>query len=341
MRFSFFRIRFISVVCCSCLAACSGDDRQVYVIDGQTMGTSYKVKLVSQDLLTSEEDSLRSIVQERLNEVDELMSTYKDSSDVSRINRGLIGVDIQVSALTTQVLLESVSLGEMTGGRFDVTIGPLIDLWGFGSKLTTAQMPAKSEIDAALARIGLDSLMVEVKNNTVKKLGDIEVDLSAIAKGFGVDRVSEALLSLGYLNFLIEVGGEIFVSGVNIQGKQWVLGIEEPDFEGRKAYTTVSIKTGALATSGDYRNYKEVSGQRYSHTIDPVTGYPVSHRLASVSVLSPRCSMSDALATALMVMGEVEGYKFALENKVDAYFIFREGDGFATKSTGQFSQLIN
>lgn len=325
----------------SLLAACSQPTSEIFTLEGRTMGTSYSVKIVSLTLSTTQKKQSEHGVRSELDEVNRLMSSYILDSDVMRFNLADIGDQINISPLTTTVLKESLALHKMTRGKFDISLSPLVELWGFGTNEVTNTRPSAKAVKSALSHVNIQGVGVDENNNQLTKLRDIRLDLSAIAKGFAVDRVAEFLKSMGFHDFLVEVGGELRVSGLNLQGKPWVLGIETPDFPGRKAYNTLSLSTGSLATSGDYRNYFESNGRRYSHTIDPTTGYPVDHHLASVSVISEKCSTADALATALMVMGEVEGHKFALQNQIDAFFIYREGDLFLSKTSGRFDEFLN
>jgi len=306
------------------------------------MGTMFNVKVVFDEPKSENRIlELQNGTQDALDQVDRLMSTYKKNSEVSQINRLEIDKPLKVSDQTIEVLSFSQAISEQTFGYFDITVAPLIDLWGFGSGEITDKKPDQHDIESALNSLGWKSLSIARETSTLSKNKAVQIDLSAIAKGYAVDQVADYLNSQAIVNYMIEVGGELVVAGVNPNSAPWRLGIEQPDFGGRKAYTSVMLNKGGLATSGDYRNYFEQDGTRYSHTIDPRTGYPVKHKLASVSVIAQTCMEADALATALMVMGEVKGYQFALAQGISAYFIYREGAEFVSKSTPEFERFLN
>ncbi|MFT6345323.1 MAG: thiamine biosynthesis lipoprotein [Paraglaciecola sp.] len=323
-----------------CLASCSSDAPNEYLIQGESMGTTYNVKIVFNHSKSSDELELyRGEIKKALHQVDVLMSTYRADSEVSILNNTPEGQSIPLSAQTYEVLSAAYNISRLTDGSFDMTVGPLVNLWGFGPKYEQDKVPSSEEVLSVKSNVNWRA--IKLKDGQVKKSQNVSVDLSAIAKGYAVDQVALSLKYLKVDNFLIEVGGEISVFGLNSRNEPWVLGIEQPNIFGREAYTTISLDNNSLATSGDYRNYFEKDGKRYSHTIDPTTGYPVSHRLASVSVIAGSCMESDALATALMVMGEERGYQFALKEGINAYFIYRENEGFKTKYTPGFKLYLN
>lgn len=322
------------------LSSCSSSDFFLYKLHGSTMGTTYHVKLVFAEAHSNAQVmEFKAKIQRSLDKIDELMSTYKPDSEISRFNRLKVGGGLTVSPETNEVITSAQKITSLSAGLFDVTVGPLIELWGFGSKTGKLIPPTQSQIDIIAQSIGSDHF--ELINGNLKKLKPSQMDLSAIAKGYAVDQVAVMLDKLGAPNYLIEVGGEIRAKGLNQYGKVWVLGIEQPDFLGRKAYTSLNLKNASMATSGDYRNFFEYEGKRYSHTINPKTFYPVQHQLSSVTVVSDSCMISDALATALMIMGEEKGYEFAVQNKIMAFFIFRVSEGFRSKSTPSFAALLN
>jgi len=305
------------------------------------MGTNYNVTLVFNEPKSSIYlEGVHQRVEVELQLVDSLMSTYKPFSDVSQFNN--LGVDqaIEISIDTLKVISFAKRLNKLTDGYFDITVGPLVDLWGFGAKSKSlAQVPSHNDVSQVATLVGSDNFLL--KDNALIKSAAVNIDLSALAKGYAVDKVSEALLEVGVRNSLVEVGGEVNGQGVNFRGVPWILGIELPSALGRKAHSTLNLIDMSLATSGDYRNFYEYEGQKYSHTIDPKTARPVRHKLASVSVLSESCMKSDALATALMAMGEVKGYEFATSQGVSAFFIYRKDNGFSSKSSGDFDQYLN
>jgi thiamine biosynthesis lipoprotein len=322
------------------LVSCTTESPYEYLVRGETMGTTYNVKMVFDKLKSSDElNNYQVAIEKSLDSVDRLMSTYRSDSEVSILNNAPLGQAASVSSQTYNVLYASQIISRLTDGSFDITIGPLVDLWGFGPKYKPDIVPNKEDILAAKSLVNWQA--INLNDGLVAKTQNVRVDLSAIAKGYAVDQVALSLKNLNVSNFLVEVGGEISAYGINQHKIAWVLGIEQPNISGRKAYTTVSLKNASLATSGDYRNYYEQDGKRYSHTIDPETGNPVTHRLASVSVISDSCMESDALATALMVMGEEKGYQFALKENINAYFIYRENELFKTIYTPGFEPYLN
>jgi thiamine biosynthesis lipoprotein len=231
-----------------------------------------------------------------------------------------------------------MDIGVVTHGAFDVTVGPLVDAWGFGpdKRMVAPSAEALAEI---LPIIGSDKIEISEAGLT-KAHPDLSIDLSAIAKGYAVDLIVDRLQGIGANNVLMEVGGEIVARGKSPSGHVWRLGIETPSATGREVFEVVGLSDEAMATSGDYRNFYEVDGARVSHLIDPRTAQPIAHRLASVTVITERCSTADAWATALSVLGEDEGLKLAEAQGLKAYFIVRDADGtFSTRSTSTFQSL--
>jgi len=335
-----FKRILVSFVFCLSITSCTSESSYEYLVRGETMGTTYSVKMVFAQIQSSVELAVyESKIESVLERVDYLMSTYREDSEVSILNNLKENQSLSLSSQTYEVLLSSQELSKLTNGFFDITVGPLVNLWGFGPDFRLDSVPNDENILAVKERVNWKA--ISLSEGAVTKSQSVYVDLSAIAKGYAVDSVAKLLKLLKVNNFLVEVGGEISVLGLNKFGKAWILGIEQPNTVGRKAYTTISLTENSLATSGDYRNYFEKDGRRYSHTINPKTGYPVEHNLASVSVIANTCMESDALATALMAMGEVEGYQFALKQGINAYFIYREGDQFKTVYTPGFKPFLN
>ena len=317
-----------------------GETPVVVGIEGPTMGTSYMVRLVDPPAGLDEEGLARE-VDTILERIDARMSTYDPDSELSRINRAAGKKWIEVSAETAHVVAEGLRIAEMTAGAFDVTVGPLVNLWGFGPQGRPERIPPDEAIEAALARTG--PAMVEVRRDppAVRKAHDeVFVDLGGIAKGYGVDAVAERLDALGAANYLIDVGGEIRARGVNPRGRPWQIGIETPVPGQAGVERVVAPGTMALATSGDYRNFFEEDGVRFSHLIDPRTGWPVAHRLASATVLAPTCAEADALATALMVLGPEDSLALAEQHDWAVLLLVAVGDEFEVKTTPQFEPFL-
>ena len=299
------------------------------------MGTTYIVKLAPVGPIDdSALDQLRSAIDAAITDVDRAMSTYRPDSELSQFNAARADESVELSAATLQVFHAAAEIGELTNGALDPTVGPLVNAWGFGPG--ERRDLSDSEIEELRAQTGWDKLAISSLG--VTKLSDrVACDLSAIAKGYAVDCVSETLLGLGQPNHMVEIGGEIRASGLNSEGRTWRIAIEKPETPGG-IQRTVSLDNLSMATSGDYRNYYEKEGVRLSHTIDPRTGRPVAHRLASVAVVEPACMRADGFATALMVLGEDEGYAIAQRLELAALFIVRTDEGFEERPTPAFTK---
>ena len=304
------------------------------VIHGSTMGTTYNVKIVG----NVDADSMRQQIDVRLQRINDLMSTYLGNSELSQFNKTAPGEVVKLSDETVQVLLMARKIFEMSGGKFDVTVGPLVNLWGFGPELGDQIVPGKEEIKAAMSQVGMKRLKLE--NGTVVKTAETYVDLSAIAKGFGVDEIASLLESKGFENYLVEIGGELRASGLNDRRKPWKIAVERPDVFQRVPYKTIDLVDMGMATSGDYRNYFEVDGKRYSHAIDPTTGYPITHNVASVTVLAKETAMADGLATAINVMGAESGLALAEDYNLAVLVIVKTENGFSEKYSPAFERYL-
>ncbi|MDH3692801.1 MAG: FAD:protein FMN transferase [Gammaproteobacteria bacterium] len=326
------------------LAVCNSlfaDERTRF--QGATMGTTYEVKIV--DLSEQiDAEALGGEIETELERVNGLMSTYLVDSELSRFNTSDSTDWITVSDDTRIVIDEALGVSRFTNGAFDVTAGPLVNLWGFGPGESSSVVPSDELIQLAKASVGYRRLHTNASFSAVKKdHPDIYIDLSAIAKGYAVDKVAELLESMGIGNYLVEVGGELRASGVNQKHRNWTIAIEKPLPQQQAVQRLVRLKDAAIATSGDYRDFFEHDGRMYSHTIDPRTGRPVDHQLASVAVISDSTMFADAMATALMVLGPIQGFELAERERIAALFIVREqGNGFKERITQAFAPyLIN
>ncbi len=309
-------------------------------LNGPTMGTTWTVKVVDVASRISA-DQLQGGIQASLDNVNALMSTYQADSELSRFNRSEPGDWFEVSQATWFVVKRAQQTSKLSGGSFDVTVGPLVNLWGFGPPGQAAEVPTQEQISETLARVGFQYLSVsEGAPYALKKLRPVYVDLSAIAKGFAVDQVAEYLETLQIDNYMVEVGGEVRVKGHNRRGTGWRIAIESPLTDRRTVQRTILPTNMGIATSGDYRNYFELEGTRYSHTIDPATGYPVSHNLVSVTVLMPTATDADALATAFDVMGAERALVLAEQEKIPVFLIVREEKGFNERYSSAFSPYL-
>ena len=307
------------------------------MVQGEALGTTWALKVVESP--TEERTAeLRRIVGAALADVDEAMSTYRPDSELMRLNEAEGVEPFALSDALSVVMAEALDIGAASDGAFDVTVGPLVNAWGFGAD-KHSNVPSNEVMRGLRERVGLDKVEMTEAGLT-KAHPELFIDLSAIAKGHAVDRVVQELEQAGVENLLMEVGGEIVARGVNPNGDAWRLGIETPIEVGRTVFHAVPLNNRAMATSGDYRQFYEVDGKRVSHLIDPRTGAPIEHRLASVTVVAPRCSSADGWATALSVLGEREGLTRAGDQGIAAYFIIRDPDGsFRTESTPQFDAL--
>lgn len=304
---------------------------------GPTMGTTYTVKYITTaDSLSRSE--LKAQVDGVLLHVNKLMSTYDPTSELSEFNKQPAGTTIEASSDLAYVLDEALKISEQSGGKYDVTVGPLVNLWGFGPGKHNDEVPSEKAIETAKEKVGYHHLIVDGKNIT--KTNDVYVDLSSIAKGFGVDQVARTLKEAGVSSYLVEVGGEIIVAGHKVDGSPWQVGIESPAGGHNIAQRVIAADNVAIATSGDYRNYFEKGGVRYSHTIDPTSGRPITHRLVSVTVIDSNTMRADGLATAITVLGPVKGLEFAQEFNIAAYMLVKEDTGFVEQYSDSFKPYL-
>lgn len=288
------------------------------------MGTTYSVKYrhgpdaPPLQVIQTEVDAL-------LTGINQTMSTYDPESELSRVNRMRTTDWVPVSASLLAVLKTALEIGAQSEGAFDITVGPLVDLWGFGPGFHPDRIPLEADIAAARARGGPDKLTLG-ETAIRKHRPDVFLDLSGIAKGYGVDRIGELLTAHGIEHYMVEIGGEVRVRGLNASDTPWRIAIEKPLPGERSIQGVLGLSDIALATSGDYRNFFEIAGRRYSHTIDPATGRPVDHHLVSVTVLADTSMRADAWATAFMVLGPERGMTIAERIGLPVLFII-ERDG--------------
>lgn len=312
----------------------------VATIEGQTMGTTYHIRAVTGPEGPQRLLKLQEKVDELLAEVNRQMSTYDPDSELSRFNKSPAGEWFPVSSQLIEVVQAAQQISDATDGAFDVTVGPAVNLWRFGPDKKRKEFPTDDEIDQASKLVGYQQVEIQSDPPALRKAqDDVYVDLSAIAKGYGVDVVFELIQQEGFTDFMVEIGGEVRATGLKPNGEPWLIGIETPADDVRKYDLIVGLRDKTLATSGDYRNFFKHEGQRYSHTINPKTGRPVEHDLASVSVLFENCMLADGYATAFLVLGPVEGYNFAQEHDMAVFFQMRKEDGTVeTKATTAWQQ---
>jgi len=307
-------------------------------ITGSTMGgIAYKAVVVC-DPNEAEATALKTAVVESLDRVNNLMSTYKPDSDVSRFNRSQSTAWVEVDAETAAVVARAIEISQQTVGAFDITVGPAVDAWKFGPDKSEFLPPSEQRIAELQKIVGYKRLTVRGSQPGLKKsLPGVQIDLSAIAKGYAVDRVAGAIGELGYNRYMVEVGGEVVTAGKRANGGPWVVGVEHPDQQ-KKAMVLekVELEDQAVATSGDYRNFYKYEGKKYSHTIDPKTCRPVNHELSVASIFAPDCMTADALATAAMVMGSAAAHQFAQDNDLPLLTYERAGNRIIRALTGKY-----
>ena len=310
-------------------------------LSGITMGTTYNIKVKSR-IPENIQDGIRIDVAGILENLDNRMSTYIPESELTQINRNNITSRQIISDDLYRVIAEALYVSRLTDGAFDITIGPLVNLWGFGPMEKDIAIPPNEAIKAELVKTGFKNLDLQPESRSLlKKIPGLYIDLSGIAKGYAVDKVAEYLDNSGYTDYMVEIGGEIRAAGLNASQQPWNIGIEKPVPGIRSVQRAVPLRNMAMATSGDYRNFFEIDGIRYSHTIDPRTGTPVHHNLISVTVLNPSASIADALATGLLVLGPVAADKVAQEHNIAAYFMVRNGEGFEESVTPAFKTYLD
>lgn len=311
----------------------------VHEIAGLTMGTTYTV-MIPGVLVPARLAAVRDTIEARLRTVNHLMSTYDSASELSRFNRHESLEPFAVSRQTLAVFRVARDVSERSEGAFDVTVGPLVDAWGFGPPGRPPTPPDEAVLRRLLERVGYERIVIDTLAGTLTKTHPhTAADLSGVAKGFGVDQVAEALDAMGFTAYMVEIGGEIRARGRKADGSPWRAGVELPGGQVRSVYRAVDLVDLAIATSGDYRNYYEIDGVRYVHLLDPRTGRPARHAGASVSVLHERTAVADAWATALSVLGPEQGWRLAEREGLAAYFLTRVGNELVGRGTSAFERL--
>jgi thiamine biosynthesis lipoprotein len=298
---------------------------------GNTMGTTYNIKIITSYF--DGMDGLKQEIDNRLDEINRSMSVYIKDSEISLLNQSPPSKPMAVSRDFLMVIKTAEKLYRQTEGSWDGTVGPLVNLWGFGTAGNSREVPPRQEIEKLLLNTGFDNIQIIENKYLSKKKTGISLDLGSIAKGYGVDQIAKLIQDKGIKNYLVEIGGEVYAEGYRKDGGKWRIGINKPE-KGTpfyQIYKIVSLYNKAMATSGDYRNFFEKNGKIYSHIIDPKTGYPVSNRVVSVSIIADSCTYADGLATAVMVMGPQKGIDLInrLEN-IEGLIIVMENDGRLT-----------
>ena len=320
------------------LCGCERAPREI-LLSGPAMGTTWTLRVIP-DAAGASTGDLHAMVTATLEEIDESMSGYRPDSAVSRFNASSSTQWVDVPASLVAVVDQSLRVGATTGGAFDITVAPLVALWGFGTGRPRGHPPSDDEVAAARALTGQQHLAARPDGHALRKsLPLLSLDLDGIAPGFAVDLIAERLEAAGIERYMIEVGGEVRARGRNAHAGPWRIGIERPDERGRSVARVLHLDAMAVSTSGDYRDFFEVDGMRYSHTLDPRSGRPASHNLAAVTVVRPTATEADALSTALMVLGPGEGFELAERNGWAALFVERTAEGLRPRETTAFRRL--
>lgn len=308
-----------------------------WFFEGSTMGTTYHITLVKVPQQVKE-IQIKQEIDKLLAEVNQQMSTYKKDSELSLFNQNQSTDWIPVSKALFTVIEEALRVSELSDGAFDVTVGPLVNLWGFGPKWSEEKVPSQEQINQAKQSVSYQYLSLQQNPLAVRKAKpDVYVDLSGIAKGYGVDVIADFIEKQGILNYLIEIGGELRTKGSNPQGEPWKVAVEKPIPNIRAAQTVIPVHDAGIATSGDYRNFFEMNGRRFSHIIDPKTGEPVQTNVVSATILdSKSCMTADAWAKVPIVMGAEKALALADRENIAMYLLIKEGEQFVSKSSRAF-----
>ena len=310
-------------------------------IHGRTMGTFYGVKVVGD--FPGGQQALQTQVDSLLKHYNDEISTYDPNSSLSKFNQQQTTAPFPVSQDMADIVISAVRVGQRTQGVLDVTVGPLVNLWGFGPDRRPVKIPTDAQITAARQRVGIQRLHVDVSADHAELRKDIPnmyVDLSTVGEGFGADKIADFLESRGVHNYLVEIAGASRSRGVNAKGEPWKLAIQKPTDELDEVQAIVKPDGRAISTSGSYRNYYELNGQRYSHIIDPSTGKPITHRLVSATVITPTALEADGLDTALMVMGPEKAMAFAKQQHLAVYLVIKTDKGFKAEYSETFKPYL-
>ena len=308
-------------------------------LSGETMGTTFGVSAIGSSIDSVE---LRQQIEDTFAKITDQMSTWDDDSEISRFNRYKQGDWFNISDEFVRVLQSSQQISLQTEGAFDVTVGGIVKLWGFGEFPRQQIVPETNRIAEALSYVGPSAVEINASTSSIRKIDPkTQLDLSGIAKGYAVDAVVNILEREGIENFLVEVGGEIRAAGRRLDGSTWRVAIEKPTSQSRSLQLILNLEDAALATSGDYLDYFEIDSKRYSHIIDPRTGWPPDNGVASVSVITESAMRADALATALIVLGTRKALSLAADNNLAVMVIEREGGDFRVFKSEAFEAMAS
>ena len=330
-----------AVIIGGCDSGTATSSRAATVLEGKTMGTFWRVSVPGID--GARADALRQKVQARLDADDMQLSTWKEDSALMRFNRSRSTHPWPVSEGMADIVTEALRVGEKTAGAMDITVGPLVNLWGFGPDKQPVNTPSSGQIAAAKARTGLQHLKVISTSSAQylqKDLPDLYVDLSTVGEGYAADHLARLMESEGLSRYLVSVGGALVSRGMNASGRPWRVAIQKPTDRENAVQAIVDINGHGISTSGSYRNYYELDGKRISHVIDPQTGAPIQHRLVSVTVIAPTALEADAWDTGLMVLGTDKAKEVVRSQGLAVYMVYRQGDTFSTWMSPQFKPFL-
>ena len=317
------------------LFACTSDAPVSIKLQGPTMGTHWSVQIAS-ELPAAALDSLHSSIRIELERINGLMSTWDPTSELSQFNTMQSTELVELHADTLTVIDASLRVSELTEGAYDVTLGALIDLWGFGADMARVAVPVAAAVATARDRVGYQKLRRQ-GSRISKQHPALRIDLSSLAKGFAVDQIGLLIEAAGVENYIVEIGGEVRTRGNSADGSAWRIGIEQPD---GKADAGLAVHNAHIASSGSYRNYRQVAGQRYTHIIDGRTGQPITHELVAVTVLHESTMLADAWATALLVIGADAAMGLASSQNLAMQLTVKTASGFKLQQTDSFAASV-
>ncbi len=337
VRLPFALLQSVLVAVLTVLLAGCGLSERVEEVGGPTMGSSYSVTYVVAQAVAAP-DRVKVEVEATLAEVDRQLSTYRSDSDVERFNALPANSCQTMPAPVLELVRVGEALSRKSAGAFDLTVEPLLDLWGFGPQSRGMRVPSAEQVAKVRELVGHQHLRID--GQQLCKDVAVQLDLNSIAAGYAVDRIAQRLDELGIDSYLVEVTGELKARGRKADGLPWRVAIEAPRDDRQIAQRVLQLDGYGISTSGDYRNYFEEGSKRYSHTLDPQTGAPITHRLAAVTVADRSALQADGLSTLLMVLGPERGMAFAEQAGVAAFFVTREGEGFVTHGSTAFERLF-
>ncbi|WP_312154711.1 FAD:protein FMN transferase ApbE [Lelliottia nimipressuralis] len=332
---------FLLVACDSSTPSVKPAAPAATVLEGKTMGTFWRVSIMNVDARRA--DELRGKIQSQLDADDQLLSTYKNDSALMRFNLSNSTSLWPVSEAMADIVTEALHIGYKTNGAMDITVGPLVNLWGFGPTKQPEKIPDQAQIDDARARTGLQHLTVinqYGQQYLQKDIPDLFVDLSTVGEGYAADHLAALMTQEGISRYLVSVGGALVSRGLNASEKPWRVAIQKPTDTQNAVQAVVDINGHGISTSGSYRNYYELDGKRLSHVIDPQTGRPIEHNLVSVTVIAPTALEADTWDTGLMVLGPEKAKEVVRQEGLAVYMITREGETFKTWMSPQFQSFL-